>query len=169
MKHVTHWIGGRPYDPAAEPLPDDALGAALTTLRDRAVDLIDPARSGDLFDPATGQRSGSVDLASVRVVDEAVAVAAKAFDSWRRVSLARRANTLFAFRELLNSHADELAELITGEHGKVLADARGEVARGLEVVEFACGIPHLLKGATRRASRPMSTSTRSASRWGSSR
>ena len=123
MKHMTHWIGGQSYDPAAEPPPDDPLGAALTTLRDRAVDLIDPARSGDLFDPATGRRSGSVDLASVRVVDEAVAVAAKAFESWRRVSLARRANILFAFRELLNSHADELAELITAEHGKVLADA----------------------------------------------
>ena len=76
----------------------------------------------------------------------AVRSAAVAFDEWSQASLSKRSKVLFAFRELVNAHADEIAELITDEHGKVLADARGEVQRGLEVVEFACGIPHLLKG-----------------------
>jgi len=75
-----------------------------------------------------------------------VRVAEVAFADWSQSSLSKRAKILFAFRELVNLHSDELAELITDEHGKVLSDARGEVQRGLEVVEFACGIPHLLKG-----------------------
>jgi len=97
-------------------------------------------------DPATGQVTGHVDLASVADVDTAVASASRAFATWRTTSLSRRSAVLFAFRELLASHVDEVAAAITAEHGKVLADAAGEVARGLEVVEFACGIPHLLKG-----------------------
>jgi len=121
VKHVTHWIGGKPW-----------VGKAQ--------------RRGDIYDPATGQVSGAVDFATPEEVDEAVGAAAEALKTWRRVSLAKRATTMFAFRELVKQHTDELATLITQEHGKVASDAAGEVARGLEVVEFACGIPHLLKG-----------------------
>ena len=97
-------------------------------------------------DPATGEVTARVALATTEEVDAAVASAAAAFPGWRDTSLARRTQVLFAFRELLNARAPELAALITAEHGKVLSDAAGEVARGQEVVEFACGIPHLLKG-----------------------
>ena len=121
QKHITHWIGGKPWDGEAE-------------------------RHGDVYDPATGQVSGQVDFATPAEVDLAVEAAKDAFQTWRRVSLAKRASVLFAFRELVRSHASQIAQLITEEHGKVASDAAGEVARGLEVVEFACGIPHLLKG-----------------------
>jgi malonate-semialdehyde dehydrogenase (acetylating) / methylmalonate-semialdehyde dehydrogenase len=121
LKHITHWIGGKPWTGEA-------------------------AARGDVYDPATGQVSGHVDFASPAEVDAAVTAATTAFADWRRVSLSRRARILFAFRELVRSHTDELAALITAEHGKVSSDAAGEVARGLEVVEFACGLPHLLKG-----------------------
>src|SRR5947209_8993860 len=121
-KHVTHWIDGQAWEGAT-------------------------ARHGDLHDPATGAVTGAVDFASVKEVDDAVAAAAAAFPGWRAASVAKRTTVLFAFRELLNQHKDELAALITSEHGKVHSDALGEVARGLECVEFACGIPHLLKGA----------------------
>src|SRR5687768_3004002 len=104
------------------------------------------ARTGEVFNPATGAVSGRVDLASSADVDAAVAAASGAFQQWRRSSLTTRTQVLFAFRELLNGRKDELAAIITAEHGKVLSDALGEVTRGLEVVEFACGIPHLLKG-----------------------
>lgn len=104
-------------------------------------------RFSDVTDPATGEVTASLALASTTDVDAAVAAATSAYPGWRDTSLARRTQVLFRFRELLNERADELAALITAEHGKVLADARGEVARGQEVVEFACGIPHLLKGA----------------------
>jgi malonate-semialdehyde dehydrogenase (acetylating)/methylmalonate-semialdehyde dehydrogenase len=135
MRSVAHWIGGKPYR------------LKVVTAAASGVGTVDgPPRQGDIFDPATGQVSGSVDFASVEVVDQAVAAAEEAFSSWRGVSLARRASILFAFRELLNARSEELAGIITSEHGKVLSDARGEVSRGLEVVEFACGIPHLLKG-----------------------
>jgi len=120
-KHVTHWIGGRPWSGTAE-------------------------RQGDIYDPSTGQVTGTVDFASTGEVDGAVAAASEAAKSWGRISLAKRTTVLFAFRELVRSHTGELAALITAEHGKVAADAAGEVTRGLEVVEFACGIPHLLKG-----------------------
>jgi len=120
-KHVTHWIGGKPWTGSAQ-------------------------RQGDIYDPATGQVTGVVDFAESSDVDEAVAAATLAAQSWGRVSLAKRATVLFAFRELVKSHTKEIAALITSEHGKVAADAAGEVARGLEVVEFACGIPHLQKG-----------------------
>ena len=121
MKHITHWIGGKPWTGEAE-------------------------RHGDVYDPATGQVTGHVDFATAQDVDAAVRAATEAFASWRTVSLAKRASIMFAFRELIREHTAELAALITAEHGKVAADAAGEVARGLEVVEFACGIPHLLKG-----------------------
>ncbi|MGE0878761.1 MAG: CoA-acylating methylmalonate-semialdehyde dehydrogenase [Acidimicrobiia bacterium] len=104
-------------------------------------------RVGDVYNPATGQVSGQVAFAAPDEVDSAVAVAKAAFPDWRDTSLANRSRVLFAFRQLVDAHTDELAALITAEHGKTLPDARGEVARGLEVIEFACGIPHLLKGS----------------------
>ncbi|MEO3783000.1 CoA-acylating methylmalonate-semialdehyde dehydrogenase [Actinocorallia sp. B10E7] len=120
-KHATHWINGKPWTGTAE-------------------------RRGDVYNPATGVVSGTVDFASPSDVDEAVAAAKAAFPAWRDASLSQRARVLFKFRELLVRDAEELARLISSEHGKVVSDAAGEVARGLEVVEFACGIPHLLKG-----------------------
>ncbi|MFL6074344.1 MAG: CoA-acylating methylmalonate-semialdehyde dehydrogenase [Mycobacteriales bacterium] len=118
---IPHWIDGKPVEGAS-------------------------GRHGDVYDPATGQVSRQVGFASGGEVDAAVAAAKAAFPGWRSTSLARRAQILFAFRELVAAHATELAALITAEHGKVASDAAGEVQRGLEVVEFACGIPHLLKG-----------------------
>lgn len=106
----------------------------------------DAARTASVFDPAAGEQTGEVVLASVHDVDRAVATSAGAWASWRDTSLTARTRILFAFRELADRHRDDLARLITAEHGKVLEDARGEVARGIEVVEFACGMPHLLKG-----------------------
>ena len=104
------------------------------------------ARATPVFDPATGAQTGEVVLSCRRDVDLAVAAAADAWAGWRDTSLTARTRILFTFRELVDRHRDDLARLITAEHGKVLEDARGEVARGIEVVEFACGIPHLLKG-----------------------
>ena len=104
------------------------------------------ARTAPVFDPASGEQTAEVVLASADDVDMAVAAAAIAWREWRDTSLTARARILFAFRELVDRHREDLAQLITAEHGKVTEDARGEVARGLEVVEFACGIPHLLKG-----------------------
>ncbi len=106
----------------------------------------DAGRAGDVFDPATGQVSGRVDFASAVTVDAAVAAARAAFPGWRDTSVTRRTQVLFAFREILNARKGEVAALITAEHGKVLSDALGEVTRGQEVVEFACGLGHLLKG-----------------------
>ena len=122
MKHVTHWIGGKPW----------TGGAA--------------AHRGDVYNPATGQVSGTVDFAGPAEVGAAAAAAAGAFPAWRATSLVKRTAVLFAFRELLRARQADIAALISAEHGKVASDAAGEVARGLEVVEFACGIPHLLKG-----------------------
>ncbi|WP_328709463.1 CoA-acylating methylmalonate-semialdehyde dehydrogenase [Microbispora hainanensis] len=120
MKHVNHWIDGALAEGAG--------------------------RTAEVFDPATGEVSGRVSLATAEEVDAAVEAAARAFPGWRDASLTKRTQVLFRFRELLDAHRDDLAALITAEHGKVHSDALGEVARGLEVVEFACGIPHLLKG-----------------------
>jgi malonate-semialdehyde dehydrogenase (acetylating)/methylmalonate-semialdehyde dehydrogenase len=103
-------------------------------------------RRGPVFDPATGQQQAEVLLANAADVDDAVSSAVAAASSWRTSSLATRQKVLFATRELLLARRDEIAAAITAEHGKVLSDAAGEVQRGLEVVEFACGIPHLLKG-----------------------
>ncbi|MEO5663144.1 MAG: CoA-acylating methylmalonate-semialdehyde dehydrogenase [Nocardioides sp.] len=100
----------------------------------------------DVTNPATGRVSGRVALASRADADRVIASAMKAAPAWGRTSLARRTQVLFAFRELLNARKDELAVLITAEHGKVHSDALGEISRGQEVVEFACGIAHLLKG-----------------------
>jgi len=122
IKRVSHWIGGR--------LVEGQSG-----------------RSGPVWNPATGQQQARVDLASLEEVDASVSVAKEAFKSWRQVPLSRRAEIMFKFRELLDQNRRKLAELIVLEHGKTLADALGEVARGLENVEFATGIPHLLKGS----------------------
>jgi malonate-semialdehyde dehydrogenase (acetylating)/methylmalonate-semialdehyde dehydrogenase len=103
-------------------------------------------RFGDVFDPATGTVTSRVPLASADEVRTAVDAASAAFPAWSGTTPLNRARVMFRFKELLERHADELAGIITSEHGKVLSDARGEVTRGLEVVEFACGIPHLLKG-----------------------
>jgi malonate-semialdehyde dehydrogenase (acetylating) / methylmalonate-semialdehyde dehydrogenase len=121
LKHATHWIGGKPWH-----------GAGV--------------RHGDIYDPATGRVTGSVDFASPAEVDLAVRAAADASPAWGRTSLAKRASVLFAFREHVAARRAELAALVSAEHGKVASDAAGEVARGLEVADFACGIPHLLKG-----------------------
>jgi malonate-semialdehyde dehydrogenase (acetylating) / methylmalonate-semialdehyde dehydrogenase len=121
MKHVTHWISGKPWD-----------GQAGTR--------------GDIYNPASGQVSGTVDYAGRAEVDAAVAAASAALPGWRNTSLVRRSAVMFAFRELLRARRADLAAVISAEHGKVESDAAGEVTRGLEVVEFACGIPHLLKG-----------------------
>ena len=103
-------------------------------------------RTSPVFNPATGRQSGAVDLASVEEIDRAVQSAKQAFGSWRSVSLARRADLLFRIRELVHQNKEEIAKLLVAEHGKVLSDAMGEVTRGLEVIEYACGIPTLLKG-----------------------
>jgi len=121
VKLINHWIGGK-----------DWTG--------------EPERRSPVWNPATGVQQASVALASWVEVARAVEAAAKAFESWSQVSLSRRVRILFAFRELVAANARRIAETITDEHGKVLSDAEGEVQRGLEVLEFACGIPTLLKG-----------------------
>src|SRR5262249_7798725 len=102
-------------------------------------------RTGPVFNPATGQQTGAVDFASADEVDAAVQAAKEAFPAWRATSLARKAELFFRIRELLHERRDALAEILVREHGKVFSDALGEVTRGLEVVEFCCGLPSLLK------------------------
>jgi malonate-semialdehyde dehydrogenase (acetylating)/methylmalonate-semialdehyde dehydrogenase len=121
MSEITHWINGKTFDDSAK-------------------------RHGEIFNPATGEVSKKVAFGTAATVDVAVKAATDAFAEWRHSSLTKRVNILFAFRELVNTNKEKIAALITAEHGKVLSDAAGEVTRGLEVVEFACGIPHLLKG-----------------------
>jgi malonate-semialdehyde dehydrogenase (acetylating)/methylmalonate-semialdehyde dehydrogenase len=104
------------------------------------------SRTSPVYDPASGAVQAEVVLAEPADVDGAVGAAKAAFAEWSQVSLSRRAKVMFAFRELLNANVEELARIVSSEHGKVLEDAKGEVSRGLEVVEFACGIPQLLKG-----------------------
>jgi malonate-semialdehyde dehydrogenase (acetylating) / methylmalonate-semialdehyde dehydrogenase len=121
MKRISHWMDGR-------------LVAGTS------------GRQGSVFNPALGDQTGVVDFASDAEVDAAVASARAAFAGWRGTSLAKRAEVLFSLHELIDANRKEIAALITAEHGKVLGDAEGEVARGLENVEFACGVPQLLKG-----------------------
>jgi malonate-semialdehyde dehydrogenase (acetylating)/methylmalonate-semialdehyde dehydrogenase len=121
MTQITHWING-------------------------GLDTQKPQRSADVFNPATGKVTKTVAFADAATVDRAVSAATEAFATWRHSSLTKRTQVLFAFRELVQQNKEKIAALITDEHGKVLSDAAGEVTRGLEVVEFACGIPHLLKG-----------------------
>jgi malonate-semialdehyde dehydrogenase (acetylating)/methylmalonate-semialdehyde dehydrogenase len=118
---IAHWIDGRPYEGH-------------------------PTSVGNVYDPSTGQVVDTVGFATVDDVDAAVRSASTAFAEWRDTSLTARSRILFAYRELLSRHADDLARAVSKQHGKTFPDAQGEVARGLEVVEFACGIPHLLKG-----------------------
>jgi malonate-semialdehyde dehydrogenase (acetylating) / methylmalonate-semialdehyde dehydrogenase len=121
LRTIPHWIGGKPEPGTSH-------------------------RTSPVWNPATGAQQAEVTLASTADVDSAVQAAAAAFDTWGQSSLSARTTVLFAFRELVNARTQELAEIISDEHGKVVSDARGEVQRGLEVVEFACGIPTLLKG-----------------------
>ncbi|HET7475083.1 MAG TPA: CoA-acylating methylmalonate-semialdehyde dehydrogenase [Dermatophilaceae bacterium] len=120
-KRITHLVAGQPWNGVAE-------------------------RTSPVYNPATGEVTGELDLASAATVDEVVKVAHDAQAAWGNTSLSKRSAVLFSFRELLNAKKKDIAALITAEHGKVLSDALGEVTRGQEVVEFACGIPHLLKG-----------------------
>ena len=121
MKTISHWIDGKIVESTS-------------------------ASTSPVFDPSTGEQSATVGLASTADVDAAVAAAAAAFPAWRATSLSRRAEVMFRMRELVDANRKEIASLVTAEHGKVLSDAMGEVARGLENVEFACGIPQLIKG-----------------------
>src|SRR5699024_7661447 len=103
------------------------------------------ARTSEVFNPATGEVTGCLDLADAAVVDQVVGHASAAAREWAEVSLARRTKILFAFRQLLEERTDQIAKVITAEHGKTYDDAKAEISRGREVVDFACGIPHLLK------------------------
>jgi malonate-semialdehyde dehydrogenase (acetylating)/methylmalonate-semialdehyde dehydrogenase len=122
MNHISHWING-------------AVVAGTS------------GRSGAVFNPATGVQSSTVDFASVQEIDAAVAVATAALPAWRATNLSRRAEIMFNIRNLVQSNRNEIAAMLSAEHGKVITDALGEIARGLENIEFACGIPHLLKGS----------------------
>ena len=103
-------------------------------------------RSSDIYNPSLGEVSGSVALANASEMDSAVAAAKAALAEWSATNPQRRARVLFNFKSLVEAHADELALILSEEHGKVLADSHGDIQRGLDVIEFACGVPHLLKG-----------------------
>ena len=121
MRSIPHFVGGRAVEGTS-------------------------GRFGDVFDPNTGQVQARVALASASELDAAIANAAAAQPAWAATNPQRRARVMFEFVRLLNANMDELAHLLSSEHGKVIADSRGDILRGLEVIEFACGIPHLLKG-----------------------
>ena len=121
MQRISHWIDGRAVPGTS-------------------------GRQGPVWNPATGEQQAAVDLASAAEVDAVVAVAKGAFPAWRATNLSRRAEVMFHMRELVDANRKEIASILSAEHGKVLGDALGEVARGLENIEFACGIPNLLKG-----------------------
>src|SRR5215208_2170 len=121
VKRISHWIGGRIVEGQS-------------------------GRSGPVYDPAVGHQTGAVDFATPEEVDAAVQAAKEAFPAWRAVSLSRRTSLFFRIHGLVDQHREDIARLLTAEHGKVLSDALGEVARGLEVVEYCCGIPELMKG-----------------------
>ena len=106
----------------------------------------DAQRSADIFNPSTGEVQAKVWLGEVSDVDRAVKAAQKVQPEWGNTNPQRRARVMFKFKELLEANMDELAALLSSEHGKVIADSKGDIQRGLEVIEFACGIPHLLKG-----------------------
>jgi malonate-semialdehyde dehydrogenase (acetylating) / methylmalonate-semialdehyde dehydrogenase len=121
VKPIHHWIGGRTVEGES-------------------------GRSGPVYNPAQGVRSGAVDFATAEEVDRAVQAAKAAYPEWRATSLSRKSAILFRIRQLVFEHKDDIARILTAEHGKVFSDAQGEVARGLEVIEYCCGIPELLKG-----------------------
>ena len=121
MRLINHWINGETVSEA-------------------------PERTGAVYDPTTGQQRAEVAMATPEIVDLAVRTAKNAFETWRDSPLTRRQNIMFAYREIVVARKDEMATLLSEEHGKTLDDARGEVQRGLEVIEFACNIAHMLKG-----------------------
>ncbi len=121
MKLISHWINGAEYQGSG-------------------------SRFGEVYDPALGTQASQVSFAEDSDIEVAVKSAHAALPAWKDTSLAKRNSILFAFRQLLDQRKGELAAIITEEHGKVLSDAMGEINRGLEVVDFACGLPHLLKG-----------------------
>ena len=121
MERISHYVGGKA-------VPGES------------------GRTGPVFDPATGEQTHEVDFAGVEEVDGAVDAAREAFPGWRSTSLSKRSDILFRIHDLVDDHRRDIAALLTAQHGKVFSDAMGEVARGLENLEFACGIPHLLKG-----------------------
>ena len=121
LRTIGHWIGG-------EPVPGDS------------------GRTGPVYNPATGEQTGEVTFATREDVDRAVAAAKDAFPGWRATSLSKRQELFFRIYNLVDAHRDDLARILTSEHGKVLSDAHGEVQRGIEVVEYVCGLPELLKG-----------------------
>jgi malonate-semialdehyde dehydrogenase (acetylating)/methylmalonate-semialdehyde dehydrogenase len=121
VKRISHWIGGR-------------------------VVAGQSGRSGPVYNPALGRQTGAVDFARPEEIDAAVKAAREAFTSWRAVSLSKRTQIFFRIHDLVDQHREDIARFLTVEHGKVLSDAMGEVARGLEVIEYCCGIPELLKG-----------------------
>ena len=122
------------------------MSEQLTHFVDGKRAALDSTRTSPIFNPSTGQQSGEVLLASKADAERVIASSQAAFEQWSAFSPLKRARVLFKYKSLLEAHADELARLIAQEHGKVLSDARGELTRGLEVVEFACGMPHLQKG-----------------------
>ena len=121
VERISHWVGGK-------------------------VVAGESGRTGPVFNPATGQQTHEVDFATTEEMDAAVATAAEAFPAWRATSLSKRADILFRIRELLEQRKPELARIVTSQHGKVLSDAAGEIQRGIENIEYACGIPNLMKG-----------------------
>src|SRR3954471_21739491 len=121
MREIGHFIGGKQVDGTS-------------------------GRSGDVFNPNTGEVQAKVALANKAEVEKAIGNAQAAFPAWAATNPQRRARVMFKFLELIQSEYDDLARLLSSEHGKTFADAKGDIQRGLEVVEFACGIPHLLKG-----------------------
>ena len=121
VKRISHWIGGRTVEGQS-------------------------GRSGPVYNPALGRQTGAVDFATAEEVDRAVQAAKQAFPAWRATSLSKKSAILFRIRELAFHHKDDIARILTAEHGKVFSDAQGEVARGLEVIEYCCGIPELLNG-----------------------
>ena len=141
MKDIGHWISGK-----------RVAGAS--------------GRYGDIFNPSVGEQSGRVAFASAAEVDAAVQAAQEALPKWAATTPLRRARIMFRLKDLLEQHIDELADLVSSEHGKTLADAKGEVVRGIEVVEFACGIRSCSRASSARTSAPASISCRSASRSG---
>src|ERR687888_2175044 len=118
---ITHWIDGQRVEGGS-------------------------GRSGPVYNPALGVQTGEVDFASSEEVDRAVQAAKRAFESWRSVSLSRRIEVFFRIRKLVDEHREDIGRILTAEHGKVLSDAKGEGARGLEGIEYCCGNPELLKG-----------------------
>jgi malonate-semialdehyde dehydrogenase (acetylating)/methylmalonate-semialdehyde dehydrogenase len=131
MKRISHWIDGKVYEGTS-------------------------GRNGKVYNPATGEVQAEVDFADLSEVDKAVATAKAALPAWRATNLSRRAEIMFNLRELVDANRKEIATLLSNEHGKVISDALGEVARGLENIEFACGIPHLLSTCTTSASHSVS-------------